>query len=484
MFSANAIRRLLRMLISALMVAAITWIAYGLHAKAFIAGFLYLLLVLPIAFQWGFLEATTTSIMAVACLDYFFTQPLFNFYMSDPQDCIALGVFETVVLIVSRLASRLRQHAIDTAAHEASVDRLYTMSRELLLIDRGEPMGAQLVRLIAEVFNASAVALWSAHEARLDVAGIQQIPEDRVRAAYLYERCEDDPMRGRFTRTLWSGSKTVGALCIVSGNGGRIDARIADAIASLAAISLERQRAFLEESSAEASRQSERLRSAILDGLAHAFKTPLAVIQAASSGLLQIEHSRDVEEEFVAAIQTEVQHLSDLTTQALLTAQLEDKQLKVRQEQIELEPFLHTDWSRFAQGLQDHPIEIESGATGYAVWADPKLLHLALSQFIDNASKYAEPATPISLRVEVTDSETVVSVHNFGSYIPPEERIKVFQRFYRTPESRYRAPGTGIGLTVAKQIVEAHHGRVWLESDPQTGTAFYLSLPHITREGR
>jgi two-component system sensor histidine kinase KdpD len=484
MFSANAVRRPLRILASAFLVAIITCVAYGLHAKAFIAGFLYLLLVLPIAFLWGFLEATAASIMAIACLDYFFTQPLLHFYMSDPQDWVALSAFEAVVLVVSRLASRLRQQAIETSAHEASVDRLYTMSRELLLIDRGEPMGAQLARLIAEVFEASAVALWSAHEARQDAAGTEQIPEGEVRAAFLCESREDDLIQGKFTRTLWLGSRAVGALCIVTGAGGRIDARTADAIASLAAISLERQRAFLEESSAEASRQNERLRSAVLDGLAHAFKTPLAVIQVASSGLLQIEQSRQLEEELVAAIQTEAQHLSDLTTQALLTAEMEDKQLKLRPEQILVKPFLHADWSRFAQGLQDHPFEIVAGGNGCTVWADPKLLQLALSQFIDNASKYADPASPITLQVKVTDSETVFSVHNFGSYILPEERGKIFQRFYRTSESRYRAPGTGIGLTVAKQIVEAHRGHIWLESDPQAGTTFYLGLPHITREGR
>src|ERR1700722_10880813 len=199
---------------------------------------------------------------------------------------------------------------------------------------------------------------------------------------------------------------------MISGQGGRIDPRTADAIASLAAIALERQRAFMIESSAEASRQSERLRSAVLDGLAHAFKTPLAVIQTASSGLLQIERSRDVEEELIAAIQTEVQHLTDLTTQALFTAGLDDKQLKVRREKILLKPFLSMDWSRFAQGLQNHPLEIEAGATGCAVWADPQLLQLALSQFIDNASKYAEPASPIALRVKITDSQTVFCVHN------------------------------------------------------------------------
>jgi two-component system sensor histidine kinase KdpD len=471
------------MLASALLVAAITWLAYALHAKAFIAGFLYLLLVLPVAFLWGFLEATAASIMAVACLDYFFTQPLLHFYMSDPQDWVALSAFEAVVLIVSRLASRLRRQTMETVAHEASIDRLYAMSRELLLIDRGEPMGAQLARLIADVFDASAVALWSAHEARQDAAGTQQIPEGEVQAAFLRESHEDDLIQGKFTRTLWLGSRAVGALCIISGTGGRIDARTVDAIASLAAISLERQRAFLEECSAEASRQNERLRSAVLDGLAHAFKTPLAVIQTASSGLLQIGQSQEVEEELVTAIQTEVQHLTDLTTQALLTAELEDKQLKVRREQILLKPFLLTDWSRFALGLEDHPFEIEVGIPECTVFADPKLLQLALSQFIDNASKYAEPASRIRLQVEVNDSETVFSVHNFGSYIPLEERAKIFQRFYRTQDSRYRAPGTGIGLTVAKQIAEAHRGHVWLGSDPHAGTTFYLGLPHIIREG-
>ena len=471
------------MLASALLVAAITWLAYALHAKAFIAGFLYLLLVLPVAFLWGFLEATAASIMAVACLDYFFTQPLLHFYMSDPQDWVALSAFEAVVLIVSRLASRLRRQTMETVAHEASIDRLYAMSRELLLIDRGDPMGAQLVRLIADVFDASAVALWSAHEARQDAAGTQQIPEGEVQVAFLRESHEDDLIQGKFTRTLWLGSRAVGALCIISGTGGRIDARTVDAIASLAAISLERQRAFLEECSAEASRQNERLRSAVLDGLAHAFKTPLAVIQTASSGLFQIGQSQEVEEELVTAIQTEVQHLTDLTTQALLTAELEDKQLKVRREQILLKPFLLTDWSRFALGLEDHPFEIEVGIPECTVFADPKLLQLALSQFIDNASKYAEPASRIRLQVEVNDSETVFSVHNFGSYIPLEERAKIFQRFYRTQDSRYRAPGTGIGLTVAKQIAEAHRGHVWLGSDVQAGTTFYLGLPHIIREG-
>jgi two-component system sensor histidine kinase KdpD len=153
-------------------------------------------------------------------------------------------------------------------------------------------------------------------------------------------------------------------------------------------------------------------------------------------------------------------------------------------EKILVRSFLQSDWSRIAQGLEDHHLEIETGESGLAVWADPKLLRMALGQFLDNASKYAEPESDILLRVAVTDAETVFSVHNSGSYIPPQEREQIFHRFYRSPESRYRAPGTGIGLTVSRQIAEAHRGQIWIESDMQTGTTFFLGLPHIIRESK
>jgi two-component system sensor histidine kinase KdpD len=463
------------------MVALVTWIAFTLHAKAFIAGFLYLLLVLPIAFQWGFLEAAIASLLAVACLDYYFTQPIFAFDMADPQDAVALCSFETVVLIISLLASRLRQQAAATAEHQASAARLYTMSRELLFIDRGEPVGPQLTRLIADVFEATSVAIWNAQTSKLDVAGSLPVSEEEVRDACLCEEPKEEPRAGKFSRPLALGSRTLGTLCLVGGPNSRIDARSADAIASLAAIALERERAFLNLSSAEASRQGERLRSAVLDGLAHAFKTPLATIQAASSGLLEIRRLGAIEEELATIIQSEAQHLNHLTTQALQTARLEDKQLKIHRELLHLALFLHTDWTRFAPGLEEHSLEIELADPVATLWADPSLLQMALSQFLDNAAKYAEPTSPVRLRAAVSDAETIFSVHNHGSYIVPEEGERIFQRFYRSPHTRYRAPGTGIGLTVAKQIAEAHLGHVWMESNRETGTTFYLGLPHINR---
>ena len=474
----QAVRRLSRVSASVLMVAMITWLAYYLHAKAFIAGFAYLLVVLPIAIVWGFIEATVASIVAIACLDFFFTQPLFTLYMSDPQDWVALGTFEVLVVAVSRLAGKLRHHAAEMAIQQANVDRLYKMSKELLLLDRGQAVGSQLPGLIVEIFGVDAVALWCEREQRMYAAGERQIPEDEVRLISPSEGREDDRLLGKYTRALSQGAQMLGALCIVSGAGmGRIDWRTADAIASLASIALERERAFLAESSAEALRQSERLRSAVLDGLAHAYKTPLATIQAASSGLLEINRLDEVERELASAIQVEVQHLADLTTQTLGTARLEVEHIQVRPEPVPLSSFLQADWSHVAQGLESHIVEIDGGGAESTVWADPALLKLAMGQLIDNASKYSQRETPIQIRISVAGAETIIGVHNSGSYISPGEREKIFERFYRSPESSGRAPGTGIGLTVSRQIAEAHGGRIWVESDPVAGTTFHLSLP-------
>ena len=425
------------------------------------------------------------SIMAIACLDFFFTQPLFTLYMSDPQDWVALATFEALVLAVSRLAGKLRQQTTEMAIQQANVDRLYRMSKELLLIDRGEAVASKLPALIVGVFSVDAVALWCEREKSVYAAGDRHIPEDEVRLVGPNEGREDDRLLGKYTRVLSQGAQMLGALCIVSGAGmGRIDWRTADAIASLASIALERERAFLAESSAEASRQSERLRSAVLDGLAHAYKTPLATIQAASSGLLEINRLDEVEKELASVIQVEAQHLADLTTQTLHTARLEVEHMKLRPEPVPLKSFLHADWSHFAQGLEDHALEIEADENDPTVWADPKLLRLAMALLIDNASKYSQRETTIQLRVRASGSETVVSVHNFGSYISPNEREMIFERFYRSPESSDHAPGTGIGLTVSRQIAEAHGGHIWVESDLTTGTTFHLCLPSYKGELR
>jgi two-component system sensor histidine kinase KdpD len=478
------IKRLFRALATVPVVAGVTTIAYTCHAKAFVAGFIYLLPITFVAFGWGVFEASVASLLAVGCLDYFFTEPLFHFYMSDHQDWVALAGFEMVVLVVSRLADRLKHQAEATYAQRERVERLYLMSRDILLMDPHKECGAQLTSLISQAFKLDGVALWDAREARFSSAGHRDISLDEARATYLHEYYENDFAHGVFRRVLLVGTRPIGALLLINSSGDdHIDSRSVDAIASLSAIALERAHSFTAESSAEAAKWTEQLRSTVLDGLAHAFKTPLATIQTASSGLLEFNSLGCSQYELVSMINQEAVHLGHLTTQVLQTARLDEKQLKVDYQEVLLKPLLELCCEENRQDIARHPLNISVGdLAGRHIWADPRLLQMALSQLLDNASKYASPSSPITIRASVTDAETVFSVHNEGSYIEPAERGRVFKRFYRSPGSEYRAHGTGIGLSVAKRIADAHQGRVWIESHPEAGTTFFFTLPHLQRE--
>jgi two-component system sensor histidine kinase KdpD len=458
---------------------SITWLAYQFHFNLSSATSLHLLLVTVIALQWGFFEASVVSLLSVACLDYFFTQPLFKLYMSDSHDWVALVTFESVALLVSRLSNQVSRHARESEAHRSNLEKLYELSQSILLLDRQKPVDQQLAILIQASLGVRGVALWNAYDICLCKSGVCDVTEDEVRSVYFTERNEDDELTTSSRRVLRSGTRAIGSLVIC---GHSLDAASINAIASLTAVAIERARSFSVESSAEAARQSEQLRSAVLDGLAHAFKTPLTAIKSCSSGLIEMDRLRGAEKRLVLLIDQEANRLSDLTTRLLRTARIDNDNLKLKRERIHLIPFIQDSVAECSRELGVHPVTISPGARRSTVFADKQLLKMALSQLFDNAAKYGSPGSPITVEVQEEQAEVLISVRNEGSFIPPEERENVFKRFYRSPGSNRKAPGTGIGLSVVKQVTEAHQGRAWVNSDLHTGTTVFLTLPRTSNE--
>ena len=475
-------KRLLQTIAIIPIVPLLTGVIYLSHGKALTAGLIELVLVMLIAFRWGFPEAAVASILAVACLDYFYMAPIFSLYERDPQDWISSGIFVTIALTAGHFADRIKQKENQTESERTRLEKLYLTSRDILMLDRRDEVGAQLTRLIADTFHVDAVAVWDAREVRMDKAGKGAIPDDEVRATYFHEVSENDLVACKFKRVLRLGTRPVGSICIAGHPpDGSLDPRSVDAIASLSAIALERAHSFAAESNAEAAKRSEQLRSTVLDGLAHAFKTPLTTIQSASSGLLEISRLEYPARELVSLIDQQATRLAKLTNLVLRTADLDQRQLEVDHEKIYLDRLFQFCRAEAADTLTDHPLRVVDETSDKYVWADRRLLEMALLQLLDNASKYASPSSPITLRVASTDTEVVFNVQNEGSYIAPEERLRIFQRFYRSPGTQHKAPGTGIGLSVAKRIAEAHSGRVWVDCDSEASTTFFFALPRIQK---
>jgi two-component system sensor histidine kinase KdpD len=459
-------------------VALVTLIGFRLHMNLSTSGSLYFLVVVLVSVNWGFWEATVTSLIAVNCLNYFFVPPVLSFRVGAAEYWVALCTFEIAALIVSRLSARAQEQARAETLHRAQVEKLYELSRRILLLDRRQTIAPQIVSLIQEIFRTESVALFDANLAHLDATGPQAKDlEELARSAYFRDSAPEDAAPTA-VRVLRLGSRPAGALAL---RGPNLERLTASAIASLAAIALERARSFEKESRAEAARQAEQLRTAVLDGLAHAFKTPLTVILTASSGILEAGRLSRDDAELAALIDEQAGHLNRLTTELLQMARIDAAEVRLRRECVSVLPLLEDVVERHREQLQGRRVEISEGAAQLEVQGDREMLATAVEQFIENASRYSTPGSPISVAAEESLGEIVISVHNEGPPIRPADRERIFERFYRAEESRHRAPGTGLGLSIVKKTAEAHGGRTWVVSDERTGTTFFLALPRGAR---
>jgi two-component system sensor histidine kinase KdpD len=460
-------------------VALLTFCAFRLNLNLSTSGFLYFLIVVMVAVVWGFWEASVTSLIAVNCLNYFFVPPVLTWRVSDPQNWVALATFEVTALTVSRLSTRAQSQARAEARQRAEVEKLYELSRRILFLDRRLTIGPQIVALIQEIFRTESVALFDAALARLDATGSGADGlEQLARSAYFQDSTLEGADAHTWAHVLRLGSRPVGAIAIRGPELGRLTIV---PIASLAAIALERARSFEKESRAEASHQTEQLRTAVLDALAHAFKTPLTAIRTASSGLLEAGRLSTDDTELAALIDEQAEHLNRLTSELLQMARIDAAEVRLRRECVSVLTLIEDVLARYGEQLRGRRLEVSDSASLLEVQGDRKILLAALEQFVDNASKYSTPGSPISVTAEENLGEIVIAIHNEGPPVRPADRERIFERFYRAEESRHRAPGTGLGLSIAKKAAEAHGGRTWVVSEERTGTTFYFALPRGTR---
>jgi two-component system, OmpR family, sensor histidine kinase KdpD len=461
-------------------VAVVTFLGYRLHVPLATAGFMYLLVVMLGALAYGLWQATFISLVAVSCLNYFFIPPILSFRVSDERDWVALVSFQVCALLVSRLSSREQSLARDANYQRLEMKKLYELSHGILLFDLHRPAGAQLVQLIRRIFQAEDVAIFDADLALLDHEGTWSAEEREIaKSTYLTDSNGEDRETRTIQRVIRIGTNTIGAMAIR----GDIDSLIANSIASLSANAFARHRSYEKEARAESAQQAEQLRVAVLDALAHAFKTPLTAIRTASCGLLEMGTLDETESELAALIEEESVNLNQLCTRLLQTAKLETSSVTLHTEPVIVSKLVKDVVADLSGTLKGHPIELSIEEQGTPLQGDRELLKMILTQYLDNAAKYSAPDTSIDIKVRESKSELILSVRNQGSVIHMQDRERVFERFYRSPDAKSHAPGTGLGLSIVKKAAEAHHGHAWVVSAEEEGTTFFLSMPKTQAGG-
>jgi len=189
--------------------------------------------------------------------------------------------------------------------------------------------------------------------------------------------------------------------------------------------------------------------------------------------------------EMADTVENEAARLGNLTSRLLRTARLDREDIKPRMEWVDLGRLAARVAEYYAAKSSDRRIQVTAHEPAL-VFADPELLQLTVGQLIENACKYSQPGSTVSIGTEQKDDSVTLSVTNSGSSIQPHEQRRIFERFYRGTDARRSTSGSGLGLYVARKIAAAHGGALELEpaSPEKDGVTFSLKLPSAKEESK
>lgn len=459
-------------------VAVVTLLAFRLHLSFGATSFGYLFLLVMQSLSGEFVSAALVSFLSVACLDYFFVEPLFSFQVNSPLDILALVSFLATGLVITRLVTKVRAGTELSRLHHEKLQRLYELAQQMLALEPDAASGHQFLKPFCGVFGIRAACLFDATNAEVYIAGSARDDlEKKTGDAFIRGADRDYPEQGIAVRCIRVGGRTTGAI----GFEGLEDPQTtAGPVAALAAAQLERTHSFAHASRAAAAVQTESYRAVILDALAHEFKTPLSTILAAAGALREAGALGPHQREMAETVESEAARLGRLTTRLIRTARLEREEVKPWMELIDVSSVLSDTADQYAKQSAGRRISVIKECDSSTVLADPELLRLAVSQLLDNACKYSTPGSTVTLSIGRENDSIAVRVLSPGNPIPPSEKNKIFDRFYRGTDGRRAATGgSGLGLYVARKIAIALGGSLDLDSESRLpeGTAFRLALP-------
>ncbi len=443
----------------------------------------FLLAILAVSAVWGMAVSLFMSLTAVLLFNYNFLPPIGTFTVADPQNWIALFAFLFTSIVGSQLSARIRKEADASNSRRRELERLYSFSQKLLAEGNVIQLMNAVPDYIVECFEAGAAELFLPQKDKYYRSGYgaAQIDEEQLKATYLRDEVVLGNQQSLYFLPVRMGVKPIGSLGI---SGAKFSRQTLDAIGSLVAISIERARAVEQLGESEAERQGERLKSALLDSIAHDFRTPLTAIKAAATDLLATPDADPKHtHELLTIINEECDRLNHLVEEASEMAKLEAGEFELKCEAVPIEEIIDRALHQSKKPLSDRNVEVRVAPRLPLVRADVNRAQEILVQLIDNANLYSSKEQPITITAELNGDSVTTSVADRGPGIDPFEQSLIFDKFYRGRDHRYLVRGTGMGLPIAKALVEAHHGTISVTSQLGHGSVFSFTLPVANSKG-
>jgi two-component system, OmpR family, sensor histidine kinase KdpD len=483
----SVLRRRCSDLLSAAAVTALAMACfYLLHANATVAAIMLLFAVLLAGAYASRTQAVAASVAATLCLDYFFIPPIRAISIGSPEGWIILSIFLAVSIVATDLSSRLQRERNELGARQIESEKLHALSRAILLSTGGEDLRRLLVNKCMELFGLTETALFESASGEFYRSHLHgAIPVEQLRATALDRTVQriagtsDDPNGPSPDELIiipvTLGNKTFGSFGF---RGPALRDVAMQSLGTTIAVGLAQAQAQEAGFRAEAVRKSEELKSVMIDALAHELKTPLTAIDMAADMLGNARNiSTGQRDELLAVIREESRRLRRLMDEAIHLARIDGKRFRLERETVRVDELIRTAIQSIGDNLSGHTITLDLAPRPPALFVDRELMVQALKQLIDNAVKYSPARSPITITAAESAGLVALSVRDQGQGLTELEQRRVFEKFYRARRDRSAIQGTGMGLSIAKEIAEAHGGSISVESQFGQGARFTITLP-------
>jgi two-component system sensor histidine kinase KdpD len=416
---------------------------------------MYLLAVLVTAIRFGLWPALVAAVLSVAALDFLFLQPLYSFVVNTPQDALLLAFLSVGAIIASGLAARLRE--------------------QVSIAERNAETTAALCQFAGKL--AGTVTLDAAIAAVIFQVGTML----RQRATIVLAD-ETPAAEASLTLPLHSSGESVGALTLSPIGDAAMTAeqlRVLEALAELAGIAIGRQLLADRLAQLGIEQAADRLRSALLNSIAHDLTAPIASVATALTSLAENYDGFDdtTRRELITEAEREAERLHQFSANLIHIARLESGVLELKRSPTDIGELVDMALVRARHVLEPRKIVADIPSRLRRPRIDFVLIEQAIFHVLENAGKYTPPDSTVTITAEGVGGGVAIKITDDGPGFPAEDSEKIFSKFYRARGAKGSA-GTGLGLAICRGFIEAHGGTITASNRPdRSGALFTIVLP-------
>lgn len=444
------------------------------------AGLVFLTLVVWFAARTGIALALYVALLCALAFDYYFLPPVHTFWLLGVQAWIEMLSFLVSSVVVGQLAERARRQTRQAQQRRDDLERLYTLSQDLMLYEDANRLIRELPLLVRRCFPLDEVVLYVREYDQFfaTCAEVEASVQASMRVMTQGHGARTEGMAGFHYLALMLGLKPIGALAWKPDS---LSREVATAAGAQVSIALTRALAIEANTRQEASREGERLRTALVDSLSHELRTPLTSIRAAATTL---SHDEGLDEagrrDLAALIDEESAHLDKLIGEAVEMAEIDARVMRVRAAPQPARALFDHAVEEAHAALAPHRVAIRVEEPDAPAWFDAHLLGRVLRHLLENAGRYSPPGSRIALRAWRGGGRLEFSVEDDGPGIDAADLPYVFDKFYRGRKAAGK--GTGMGLAIARALLDVHGGGIEVASTPGHGATFRFWVPLVEKE--